>query len=946
MDRAYVARRMAEAPRCLVVEEGSGGDSLRSLLERQLGEDIDVVSAFEQGKASIEAVRSLLSDHVFGVVVIDVDSLEAQWKSEQGPRRFAQNLATIVEQNPSTAFLLVSSKGRIEPSEVLRTSLPILSALPEEEEEQGSKVEAVERAVKVVDRESLPERVEKELRFDGLIAQFKSRGYTRFLPPLDPFLLSLSLRLFGQNEFGARFPGVLLAVVLLVCSFALSRRLFGTFEARASAAILGTSALYYLSARFVANDLSWTLGLLWGVWAIAMANGSKGLSLKGLCLILVAFTWLYLSNGMTAVVTLTTIAVAFPLVLWDFRRPRIVFALVALLVTGLFGLITFLPDSPVFRAFRFTAPLMEAGLRQEARTFDFVLKEIGFGMFPWSALLPFALSATLNGERPKPYRILVLLWALAPAVVTMITIRQMNQTYYAGLPALAMATALYLVETKEFSTDSRILAFVGFGLFVVMLKDILLSPAPLITYLTTDPMFSEQGKGDMPFPPEVRLHFTGIVAALLAGVAIFLGPGKVLSALSRLPDWLRQRRVFFLALGVLTFLILLDWVIFIGLKWETLTGSEAQVAKGDVLLRIFLTGPDVIFLYLCVCALLLARYFALHGSRFEGSKACLAFRSFRAFVESPKGTLITVGLGSFALFIVVAYHLFQEVSYHVSQKHIIETYEASNARAPGELLRHGSFGRSGSEDRNFYTAKVQEVTSRNVVIDRLLDTQKRSFFILPKDQFSEINYAFRSRSGGRHIPVLDDRSSRFILAASSLAPGEEDRNWIAKHTLKEAEFKQLQGVERLSVNFDNKVELVGIKLSSSAVRRGGSVTITMYFKSTGRLTTSYRVFIHVDRVGSSSRIHGEHFVLNLTRETEDTKTCTGCYSTAHWIPGDIIVDEYTLEVPIGSPSGPHHIWMGFYEPAGGARLPVKDYDRSKVRHDGQNRVAVGILTVE
>jgi len=295
---------------------------------------------------------------------------------------------------------------------------------------------------------------------------------------------------------------------------------------------------------------------------------------------------------------------------------------------------------------------------------------------------------------------------------------------------------------------------------------------------------------------------------------------------------------------------------------------------------------------------------------------------------------------------VLVFGVFPEVSYHLSQKHIIETYRESAAVAPGDLFRHGVFGGRGTEDSNFYTAGIPEMSSRSDVIARLKDQSRRTFFIVPKTQWSELNSAFRQAAGGRFPPVLDDRSSRFILVASSLAPSETDRNWLKAATITQSEFDALTDVTRETVDFDGKVQFVGYWLDSNAVRRGGNAVLKTYFKCTDKVPVSYRMFMHIDRQGSSSRIHGDHWILNLVKETEEQTSCVGCYATTHWLKGDIIVDTYEIEVPIGSPSGPHDIWMGFYNPSDDKRLPVKDYDKTKVRHDGQNRVRIGVLTVE
>ncbi len=959
MNRAHVARRMAEAPRVLVMEARSRGDatSLAARVAATLGDQVEVVSSADRGQvaAPLEAGRTLLADHVFAVAVVDVDGL-VKGDDDASVRRLAGTLGGLARQNPSTTFLWVSGGGVRDPAALLDRVLSVAGPGPEEEEEDSdiarSELERLSRVVASAD--ALEQAIQDHLGGDAFLAQFKSRGWTAFVPPLDPFLVSLSLRAFGMNEFAARLPGVVLGVVLVWVVAAFARRTFGEREAALAVLITLTSSLFYLSARFVENEMSVMLGLAVGVAALHAGSRPGSPWWRRVAVLPAVLAFLYLSGGMTAVVTFAALAVAWPVVLvasegWrpDWR-PAAESAAVAALCAGGLALLTFLPDAAFFRAFRFTAATFAGGMRNEARSFDFILKEVGFGLFPWSALLPVASLAVFGGgERVRPERLLVLMWAAAPLVVAMITIRPMNQTLFAGAPALAMLLALYAREAPEDAAHGRLLAFFGFGLFLVMVKDIVLSPAPLVSFLTTDPMFSEPGKGELPFPPDVRIPAVGLVGAVLAGVAILAGGGRLLSAMRVFPAVLRRGRTFLVVVLALVALIVADVAIFLALKWETLTAPE--VARGAVLLRILLTGPDIAALYLLLAATVVARHADRIGEWVRGgamSRVLPRLGSMVVAFERPSGMFAVVGFGAFVLFAADAYVLVPRLSYHLSQKHIIETYQASSARVPGDLFRHGAFAARGAEDSNFYTGQVPEMSSRTEVVDRLLDKARRTFFIVPKAQWSDLNFAFRGRSGGRHAHVLDDRSSRFILAASSLAEGETDHNWIAAATLTEPGFKALSGVTPTFVNFDNKIELIGYSLSSQAVRRGGKVTIRMYFKCTGRLTTSYRVFMHVDRVGSSSRIHGDHFVLNLVRETEDTKTCQGCFATNHWLPGDVVVDTYDLEVPIGSPSGPHHIWMGFYNPSGDARLPVKDYDKGKVRHDGQNRVSIGMLTVE
>ena len=965
MNRTHLARRMAEAPMVLVAEARARSDagSLASLLAQGLSDDAEVVSTADRGSVAspLDAARTLLADHVFAVAVMDVDALwkrgstsapgaDATASEEAARKRLAETMKSLVLQNRSTVFLWVSGTGGLDPKRVTADLSSRLASSTDPDEDGDEVVSVFQHNHEAVSSPAaLADAVRRHLGADAFFAQFKSKGWTQFAPPLDPFLVSLSLRAFGMNEFAARLPGVLLAVVLLATLFVFVRRVFGPHDAEASMLVLMTSGLFYLSARFVDNEMSVMLGLSLGVVALERTR-ETGTAWRALWLIPVS-AFLYLAGGMTAVVTLALIAVAWPLVLWESRRETVLAAAVAVGCTGLLALLTFVPDAAFFRSFRFTQATFAGGMRNDARTFDFILKEIGFGVFPWSALLPLSLAAVFRREEDAtPSRTLVLLWAAVPAAVAMVTIRPMNQTLYAGAPALAVLVALYLREAPSDAMHRRLLAFFGFGLFLVMIKDLVQSPASLVSFLTTDPMFSEEGKGDLPFPPAVRLPLIGLLGVGIAGAILLLGGARLLTAIRGFPQVLERPRTFRVALFAILAAIVADIAIFLALKWDTLRGAaDPDVAVGAVLLRIFLTGPDIAALYLALAAVLIARRHAAVVralQRVAGPARIAAISQALDRLERPAYLFGTFGAGAFLLFAATAYLLGPELSYHLSQKHIIQTYQESSARLPGELFRHGTFVSRGSEDSNFYTGQVPEMTSRTDVVTRLLDPARRTFFIVPKSQWSEVNHAVRSRSGGRPVPVLDDRSSRFILVASSLAAGEEDHNWLAQATLTESQFKALTEVTPTFVNFDDKVHLVGYSLSSHAVRRGGKVTIRMYFKTVARVSSSYRIFMHVDRIGSSSRIHGDHFILNLVRETEDTKTCQGCFATNHWLPGDIVVDTYDLEVPIGSPSGPHQIWMGLYNPSGDQRMPVKDYDKTRVRHDGQNRAGIGLLTVE
>ncbi len=244
----------------------------------------------------------------------------------------------------------------------------------------------------------------------------------------------------------------------------------------------------------------------------------------------------------------------------------------------------------------------------------------------------------------------------------------------------------------------------------------------------------------------------------------------------------------------------------------------------------------------------------------------------------------------------------------------------------------------------------------------------RNYVILSQEAFSSVNFSFRSKSKGVHIPVLDGSNVNFLLAASYLAEGEENHNRFANATIARERFDALEvwskgekGAEAQTfevdeelaqhgrirsgyINFSDQIRFIGYQMKSTSVARGDKLNLRLLFECTGKLSTSWKIFIHMDSTGASNRIHGDHWPLNMTNDPEDKK-CSGCWRTNHWMKGDIILDDYQTEVPMGSPSGIYNIYMGLYTPGSDKRLKVKDYDKKRIRHDGKDRVFIGTFEV-
>jgi hypothetical protein len=56
----------------------------------------------------------------------------------------------------------------------------------------------------------------------------------------------------------------------------------------------------------------------------------------------------------------------------------------------------------------------------------------------------------------------------------------------------------------------------------------------------------------------------------------------------------------------------------------------------------------------------------------------------------------------------------------------------------------------------------------------------------------------------------------------------------------------------------------------------------------------------------------------------------GLYPTSRWIPGELIEDSYPLTIPADILPGPYRVFLGLYNEASGARLPVPGDAEGKV----------------
>lgn len=233
------------------------------------------------------------------------------------------------------------------------------------------------------------------------------------------------------------------------------------------------------------------------------------------------------------------------------------------------------------------------------------------------------------------------------------------------------------------------------------------------------------------------------------------------------------------------------------------------------------------------------------------------------------------------------------LSKKLSSRHTFDVL--AKVKKDGEGL--GVLGRLGEGPR-FYAGKdAIELKNRDELYD-FLSKDERVFALVPVGDHCTLHGAQPSQ--GFEYFVLDDQNSKHLLLSNQLRDGERDKNKLAKTILR----SRPQDIgQPVSVDFDNKLKLIGIKMPPS-VDRGDTFEMTLFFEVKQRLRRNWNIFLHFD--GSGQRFQGDH------------KPSERFCGATQWRPGDIIAD--TVKVKAGGLTyarGRYKLWIGLFTGSAG-----------------------------
>ena len=711
-------------------------------------------------------------------------------------------------------------------------------------------------------------------------------------PPLDLSLAALGIRLFGASELGARLFFALCAIGALMAIYWAGAGLLRKRAGLLATLALGTTPLFVLEARQLTSDapliaaLALVLGalgryawppdgrrrprdLLLGLLGLVIGALAGG-AMSGVVLPLLALTAaLAIGQGLVPIATAAVedgtgplseagigrdVAAERPLGASTWRlgaRGFWAFALFAvaaavLLAVGLGHIVAGKYSWLVGGVPHSGAP---------AHTFEALVRELGFGLFPWSAVAVFALARPLirldadgsSGPRGNPRLAFVELYLLLFAGMgyALSSYRDivLGQARYEALPAIALAIGAFLDEALEGLRPEPVAGLLMATGTMVVARDFYLSPEDLASVHLFDKVH---------WPANIAVGNLILGVGLLAALGVYAG----LAARPR-------------ALG------------------HVAPGESGAAPSGGKFRRAVTRAFTV-----------LGRY------GLQGAVVCALFFAF-----------------------YLSQVIVPALSTHLSFKPVLESY--------ARFAKHGEkIGRYRVEGHGstFYSQEnLVDLPTQDRVIAFLRDPQ-RVFALVAASELAPLDSAFKQAQAPYY--VVDGSSSRFLLLANQLDPGQRDQNPLLKDVWfppagspADAKPPWTWRVP-ISATFENAIELVGADFPAE-IRRPGKIPLDLIFKVKAKPPGGYKIFVHFDGP-AAPRVIGDHDPVNHA------------FGTTYWLPGEFVRDHSETDAPLmTTPAGTYTVYMGFWPGGEGKRLKITDGP-----NDGQDRVRLGTLEIK
>lgn len=760
--------------------------------------------------------------------------------------------------------------------------------------------------------------------------------------------IALGFRVFGLYDWAGRLPLAIWGLAGAAAVFALVARLADRRAAAFSLIVLVTTPLYFLHARTMLGDIVTMASLSIAVagFGLALFDGrgadepARRAVLRRAALAFVGAIGLvagFFSRGPLIGVAAPALALGLA---WSSLRVAGVrsaerFADVtglALLAAGTLAAVLGVRELVMAEPDEYSLLLGTALTgKRTLPLFDTVVLHLGHALFPWSALVPFALGRMLRApiavseaaaERETALRTSMLFVAALAFGVHAATAPHFGSLPFSAVGVLAVIVGVTLRDFERGAPASRALAMSVAAFTILLLADFRNFP---------DKALSAFAVSDARFPDSFK-HFSE--RALSLGALAFAGL-FALAIMERDTEnaprfqraeygrWYTELRG--LWAGNLMFTVLVAEAAAVGFlvlgflsdRWlhlrqfETMgSPARAGAAALAVVLPLAVVAPTVVMALRDLIRALTAPGLGL-GPLVSRWPALGRVRFSRAGL----GLLAGAGFGA-----ALSFAYYPLLAAQISPKRVFSAYRELAAK--DEPL--GMIGTSSGSASYYAGRSVPAFDSAAAGFEWLMEPGPRRWLVIRESDLASLNSLYRGRRSS-NLPVLDARSSEILLVSSELGASEESQNPFRDWLLDAPPSPH----NRVDANFGGQLEVLGWEVKTpqgtvvDAVEPGRPYRFVIYYKVAAHISGNWQTFIHID--GFQRRYNADH------------PTLEGRYPFNLWRPGDFIADGTDFELEPNFTPGAYRVYFGLF--TGSRRLEVK-----RGRHE-ENRLEAGTLRV-
>jgi hypothetical protein len=772
--------------------------------------------------------------------------------------------------------------------------------------------------------------------------------------------IALSFRVFGLSEPAARLPMALWAIAGLWALHSLLRRFSSPRTATFGALILTATPLYFVHARSLVGDIVPMAASLLAFGGLALSSfgpdegGAPAQAFRfravafGIgCLGLIAG---FFSRGALLGVAVPLASIGTVCLVSTAAAPHKKWVGGAFVVIA--GVLTALSIRALVRGpslpggidpFLGTAVL---GASRRYTTFDATLSTLGYGLFPWSAFLPFAFSRLFVAPESLPaagraaelqLRALVAAGLVFGGAAHGLLAPTVGHVPFVFVGLCAAACALALEDVARTGRPSRAVAYGTAFLLALLALDLRRFPEKGIVVFGL-----RQAAFPHSFEPAAKRYVSLCALVFALGFVVFSldpdSPDGEPAQRSRSSFWqqisvMPEGRAWLLELseamqGNIAFVAIMIEAALVGVAAVVLLGDATTLFTPP---KLSPSGRALALSAWVLTPALVVSVFLLVGS----GRRLVAWLLAEAHVRRASALLFSGLLASGALF----FGYFPALATQLSPRALFVRY--------GELAHPGEpLGLLGVSPRSaaYYAPKATAGAAPSTFDDTAsafswlvggasAAPDERRFLAVRADRFAALNALFREHADDlrgvlpdHNLPVLDGRSSELFLLSNQLRAGETNANPLQKWVTTSPGAI----AHPVAANLGGELELLGWNLVDAAsdeplasLRPGQPAVLRVVLKVAQTPSTEWDSFVHVD--GYGHRFAGDH------------KPLEGVYPMRLWLPGDVVIDSLPILLDPSFSPGTYHVFAGFF--VGEERLPVQSG-----RHR-DNRVELGPIVV-